>query len=217
MFGTEFSSPFMAPPLLSGFHGRRDDTFNLTNIDRSAHALTPGQLKPNFKSDAYVVNPSFSTNEGLDKYFSVLNNHLKHTERLGQDNGSSVGTLSGPLQSGSMRKILIGADGRRLPSVVKKAVPLPPEDIRAIPHMRSPPRVDSPPVVSVGMIDTDGIPIPWSRTSELLAGMNNAPSGPLGPRKSSPSADELRLTIRDDFDALEAFIEQAFSGSTGAN
>ena len=217
MFHTGFSPSVPPQPQLCGVNSFREEHPKTDFVNRTGLFASPSNFRPGLKSDAYVVNPSLSTNEGLDKYFAVLNNHLHQSERFAFSNTTPQNPMGSPGQTGSMRKLLISQDGRRLPSVLKKAVPLPPEDIRAVPHMRSPARAESPPVVSVGMTDYEGIPVPWTRTPELQSATSNAPSGPLGHRKSSPSADELRLTIRDDFDALEAFIEQAFSGSKSVN
>jgi hypothetical protein len=88
---------------------------------------------------------------------------------------------------------------------------MPPEDVRAIPHMRASPRPESPPVVSIGMTDNDGIPVPWRKTPELLHTIGTTSKDLPGPRRSSPSLDEVKQAVRDDFDALEAFIEGAFT------
>ena len=186
---------------------------------KSFPAMTPGFSSRPFehtKTDAsragtHSANPPLATNEGLDRYFGVLNNHLSPAGLLGS-HASPLKTNPGSVgQSGTLKRLLIGPDGQRLPSVAKKPLPLPPEDVRAVPHIRSPTRVGSPPVVSVGRIDNEGIPIPWTRTPELLSFVGVSSKDVGGHRKSSPSADDLRQTIRDDFDALETFIEQAFS------
>jgi hypothetical protein len=149
---------------------------------------------------------------GLSNFLAAPTNHLSSS---GLFASQAVINKSEPpssgLPTGTFKRLVIGPDGQRLPSVVKKPLPLPPEDVRAIPHMRTPSRPGSPPVVTVGLTDDDGLPIPWRKSPELMAVMGQSSKNSLQPRKSSPSAEEIRQSIRDDFDSLEAFIEEAFA------
>ena len=109
----------------------------------------------------------------------------------------------------TMKKQVLGKNGKRLPSVLKKALPLPPEDIRSVPHVRLN-RVESPPVVSIGMSDICGIPIPWTQSPDV-AQMMAAESRIATDKQVVSLADEVREVMRQDFDNIEVFIEQAFS------
>jgi|LauGreDrversion4_2_1035121.scaffolds.fasta_scaffold99844_2 hypothetical protein len=114
----------------------------------------------------------------------------------------------------------IDSTGRRLPSVLKKPVPLPPEDIRSVPHMRPSNPLGSPPVVSIGMTDFAGVPIPWDKQPELIASaletlnIQQTPQTPGIRSLGSPAAygtDDVRKMMREDFDNLELLIEQVFN------
>lgn len=111
----------------------------------------------------------------------------------------------------------LGTDGNRLPSVMKRALPLPPEDVRSVPHMRLNNRPESPPVVSVGMVDSEGVPVPWSKTPELLGIVSGSSKSLLKDMKPSSKADEVRDRMRTDFDNIELFIEEAFRGKMVAS
>lgn len=116
-----------------------------------------------------------------------------------------------------MSRPSLDKDGNRLPSVLKKALPLPPEDIRSVPHVRSPSPTDpgqSPPVVSIGMSDGHGVPIPWKQTPEMTAWI--AASTKDLSKKPGYLAEQIREAMRADFDSLENFIETAFTGENTA-
>ena len=159
-------------------------------------------------------NPYLPTSEGLNRFLSAPSGHLTAAGLLksqadGEDRFTSVtprreATDINLLTSSRMR---IDSTGKRLPSVLKKPVPLPPEDIRSVPHMRLVSRVESPPVVSIGMADLEGIPIPWTKTPEIMsAAFPVATPGVI----RTPDVEEVRQSMREDFDNLELFIEQVF-------
>jgi hypothetical protein len=62
------------------------------------------------------------------------------------------------------------------------------------------------------MVDGDGVPIPWSKTPELVP-VVAASSRELVKEHTDPIslADEVREKMRQDFDSIEAFIDQAFA------
>ena len=172
-----------------------------------------------------TTNPYMPSSQGLSRYLSAPSAHLNPsgiwfthqeaamTERPRTTTGveSAPFGSSGALSTGALKRRVLGPDGQRLPSVVKKSLPLPPEDIRSVPHMRSASRPSSP-VVTVGMIDGDGVPVPWTKTPELVP-IIAASSRDLVRESTGPVslADEVREKMRQDFDSIEAFIDQVFA------
>ena len=193
-------------------------TFNQTQSNPPSFT----QHAPQFSNQA---NPYLPSSQGLSRYFSAPSVHLSPagmwmSAREDDDYQNVMTSSATPIGStdqlgNGMKKRVIARDGQRLPSVLKKALPLPPEDIRSVPHVRAAPRPESPPVVSIGMTDMDGIPIPWRQTPDLYAAVA-ASSNSLGnERRSGSPADEVRDKMRIDFDNIEIFIEQAFSKARG--
>lgn len=173
-----------------------------------------------------TTNPYMPSSQGLSRYLSAPSAHLTpsgiwmtHQEVAAAERPRTTGAVgSAPfgstaaLSTGTLKRRVLGPDGQRLPSVVKKSLPLPPEDVRSVPHMRVGSRPGSPPVVTVGMVDGDGVPIPWSKTPELVP-VVAASSRELVKEHTDPIslADEVREKMRQDFDSIEAFIDQAFA------
>jgi hypothetical protein len=168
------------------------------------------------------ANPYLPTSEGLNRFLSAPNAHLtpaglfKSHEDEDEVRFMSVTPRREPFDTNAnigASRMRIDNTGKRLPSVLKKALPLPPEDIRSVPHMRLIARLESPPVVSIGMADLEGIPIPWTKTPELITGAGTTGSVPVATPGISrtPGVEEVRQSMRDDFDNLEHFIEQIFN------
>lgn len=172
------------------------------------------------------VNPYLPSSQGLSRFLSAPSVHLSPAGIFtAGENGASAQSAfpvysaskfssATQLNTGSLKQRMIGKDGQRLPSVVKKALPLPPEDIRSVPHVRAQSRPESPPVVSIGMCDMEGVPIPWRKTPELLPSIGASSKILNGEsRRSGSPADDVRQQMRLDFDNLEIFIEEAFAGA----
>ena len=193
------------------------NTLNPFGASRILHEKSQPRLYSSFglqQSRNQLLNNQmgsyFPTSEGLAKYLSTPSAHLS-TAGLAMSAikpCEGYGPISTPtpfldgadecfVPMSTMKKCMLGENGRRLPSVLKKALPLPPEDIRSVPHVRLN-RVDSPPVVSVGMVDLDGIPTPWSRSPRPVSSKKEA-------------CDQIRESMRQDFDEIELFIQQAFT------
>lgn len=159
-----------------------------------------------------------STPAGLDRFLSGPRQHLTHAEML-LSSGQVIADTRGitPILAGTGYQIgkskpLLDKYGNRLPSVAKKPLPMPAEDIRSVPHVRSPSPTDSgqsPPVVSIGMSDGEGVPIPWKQTPEMTAWI--AASTKDLSKKPGYLAEQIREAMRADFDSLENFIDAAFS------
>jgi hypothetical protein len=171
------------------------------------------------------MNPPFNPNcdlpisssQNLDKYFSVLQNHLNPTEVSRSVAKDFPTHISSSAPSGSLKKMLITSDGMRLPTVAKRALPLPPEDCRLIPCLRSQGRVPSPPVVTVGRVDIAGVPLPWSMNAGQNVGAYAVDNTTTRLPPSEMTIDYLRRAVRSEFESIEGFIEQAFSSYVDAN
>lgn len=176
---------------------------------------------------AAAENPYLPSSAMLGRFLSAPSAHLTpaglfHSSATG-DFGNAVTPQrvgsSGPLTS--LKTGRIDSTGKRLPSVLKKPVPLPPEDIRSVPHMRPASNpLGSPPVVSIGMTDIDGVPIPWDKQPEIIAtaletlNIQQTPQTPGIKSLGSPGAygaDDVRRVMREDFDNLELLIEHVFN------
>ena len=209
-------------------------------IDRNAHSdgskklliSAQGTSILGANQSGYIPDASFRqvhsgasqflpTTHGLSRFLSAPSAHLSPAGMYMSAQGGDVkfsrpgtGALApvGLASGGDLRRRPLGNDGNRLPSVLKRALPLPPEDVRSVPHMRVNARPGSPPVVSVGMVDSEGIPVPWSKTPGLIGVVSGSSKSLLKDMKSSSKADEVRDRMRTDFDSIEAFIEEAFSG-----
>lgn len=170
-------------------------------------------------------NPYLPSSAVLNRFLAAPSAHLtparlfesRSNEGFKPVTPSRPFSNSGPLSS--MKTGRIDSTGNRLPSVLKKPVPLPPEDIRSVPHMRPSNPQGSPPVVSIGMTDLEGVPIPWDKQPELIAAavetgnIQQSPQTPGIKSLGSPGygADDVRRVMREDFDNLELLIEQVFS------
>lgn len=74
-------------------------------------------------------------------------------------------------------------------------------------------------MVSIGMTDLEGVPIPWDKQPELIAAavetgnIQQSPQTPGIKSLGSPGygADDVRRVMREDFDNLELLIAQVFS------
>lgn len=156
--------------------------------------------------------------ESLDRFFSAPRLHLAASEIMMSSAAPFSGTrgISPYMSSRNMlanSRPLLDQNGNRLPSVLKKALPMPPEDIRSVPHVRTPSPMDqAPPVVSIGMSDGEGVPIPWKQTPEMTAWI--AASTKDLSKKPGYLAEQIREAMRSDFENLEKFIEEAFGTSS---
>jgi len=175
---------------------------------------------------AGLENPYLPSSAVLGRFLSAPSAHLTpaglfQSKAGGEFTGPATPQTfrgSGPLSS--MKTGRIDSTGKRLPSVLKKPVPLPPEDIRSVPHMRPASNpLGSPPVVSIGMTDFEGVPIPWDKQPEMIAtaletlNIQQTPQTPGIKSLGSPAygADDVRRVMREDFDNLELLIEQVFN------
>ena len=179
------------------------------------------------KALAAGENPYLPSSAMLGRFLSAPSAHLTPAGLFQSTGTGEFGIpatpqplgVSGPLTS--LKTGRIDSTGRRLPSVLKKPVPLPPEDIRSVPHMRPASNpLGSPPVVSIGMTDMDGVPIPWDKQPELIAtaletlNIQQTPQTPGIKSLGSPGAygaDDVRRVMREDFDNLELLIEHVFN------
>lgn len=163
------------------------------------------------------MHPFLPTSQTLARFLSTPSEHLSPAEIFQSSSKKSQYPEYSPIATPglesdqpytTMKKGILDDTGKRLPSVLKKALPLPPEDIRSVPHIRTK-RTESPPVVSIGMTDLRGIPTPWTQAVDI----EQASDCRVRMDKPVTSlADEVRETMRQDFDSLEDFIQQAFSG-----
>jgi hypothetical protein len=181
-----------------------------------ASGATSTKFEPTYRASNY-----YPATKGLLNFLSAPNAHLSPagiflSAQGGDSKFSRPGTSALPgavlATGGDLKRRPLGIDGNRLPSVLKKALPLPPEDVRSVPHMRLNSRPNSPPVVSVGMVDGEGVPIPWSKTQGMVGLVSGSSKSLLKDFKTSSKADEVRDRMRNDFDSIEAFIEEAFNG-----
>ncbi len=208
----------MDAPLFQGMTGR--------SVAQNGHPTYGAPLMPQIQSTSrYVMNMNNSgianTPAGLDRFFSAPRLHLTHAEMLmssGQvvpgpfGDTRGISPIIGTGYQIGLSKPLLDRDGNRLPSVLKKALPLPAEDIRSVPHIRSPSPTEegqTAPVVSIGMSDGEGVPIPWKQTPEMTAWI--AASTKDLSKKPGYLAEQIREAMRADFESLENFIEHAFS------
>lgn len=203
----------------------------VSSLQSPSFKLIGTSRKPAILSSAHKLgtaeNPYLPSSAMLGRFLSAPSAHLTpaglfHSSATG-DFGNAVTPQrldgSGPLTS--LKTGRIDSTGKRLPSVLKKPVPLPPEDIRSVPHMRPASNpLGSPPVVSIGMADIDGVPIPWDKQPELIAtaletlNIQRTPQTPGIKSLGSPAAygaDDVRRVMREDFDNLELLIEQVFN------
>jgi hypothetical protein len=188
-------------------------------------AASSGYSKPHLIAQSFTGthfvaagNPYLPSSQGLSRFFAAPSVHLSpaglwmsKTEGNVCQADRNPGVTDGNFATGSLKPRVLDKHGQRLPTVLKKALPLPPEDIRSVPHARlASPRPGTPPVVSIGMSDASGLPVPWSKTPELMVSAQS--NGDLSLRGRPGSlADLVRERIRLDFDNIEIFIEEAFT------
>lgn len=171
-------------------------------------------------------NPYLPSSAVLNRFLSAPSAHLTPAGLLQSQTPGGFSSRTTPRrmgETGPLTTLKVGnidSTGRRLPSVLKKPIPLPPEDIRSVPHMRPSNPLGSPPVVSIGMTDFEGVPIPWDKQPELISAaletlnIQQTPQTPGIKSLGSPAAygtDEVRKVMREDFDNLELLIEQVFN------
>ena len=175
------------------------------------------QIPLSYQSQA-APNPYLPSSQGLSRYLAAPSVHLtpaglwlSKSETNADLRDEPTAPTDTRLPSGSLKPRIVNKEGQRLPTVLKKALPLPPEDIRSVPHVRvTSPRPETPPVVSIGMSDISGLPVPWSKTPELIVAAQSGTQNDLK-NNSSSLADYIRERMRLDFDNLEIFIEEAFT------